>query len=342
MLQTSTPHQHFLASLPRRPYATDDFTQGLFHQSQPDALSRRYIQPDRPYQAAWLKFDLDHPEAGATWIDQDVPAPNLLVLNPASGRAHYLYGLAAPVVTSLNGRAAPLKLLGAVEAGLSRVLHADPAYTALICKNPLHPSWHTYVLTDRLYDLGELLEALPRSVSTRPPERSQLLGVSRNVDLFDATRRWAYPEARKAKEAGDFERWQAAVLTQATQLNAFTHPLPAAEVRSVARSVARWTWRHAHTFSTSPLGGTRRSALKSRERPLMRQEEAKEREREGAAYTVRLMRSRTFDALTSAVAQLAAGGIHHPTKAQIADLAGVSTETVKRWWRGQRTGREQN
>ncbi len=338
MLHTSVPYQHFLASLPRRPYATDDFSQGLYHLSQPEALASRYIQPDRPYQAAWLKFDLDHPEAGAAWIDHDLPPPNLLITNPASGRAHYLYGLATPVVTSVNGRTAPIKLLAAVEAGLSRGLQADPAYTSLICKNPLHPSWHTTVLSERLYELAELLEAVPRGGVQRAPERQEWVGYSRNMDLFNATRHWAYQHAGKARAAGDFDRWLAAVLARACQLNAFGHPLPLAEVRSTARSVARWTWRNATVFNTSPLGGIKRSKVKSRDRPLLLQSDAQRREQEGAEHTARVKRSRTFDALSAAVAQLAEQGNTQPTKTQVAAIAGVSTETVKRWWREQKAG----
>lgn len=337
-----TPHgaafAHFVANLPRQPQATNDFQRGLYRSSQAEALESRYIQPERPYQAAWLKLDIDRVEACAAWIDQGLPAPHFMVGNPRNGHGHLLYGLHTPIVTSLGGHLAPLKYMANVEAGFTRLLGADPAYSGHTVKTPFHPSWFTRTYDGALYSLSDLLRALPASVSTRQIPRAEYVGNSRNLALFDALRYWAYGEVRAAKAGGDYGKWEQAVHAHAHTLNAFQHPLPMSEVRSTARSVARYAWRNADRLAVSVLGGVKRSKVKSWNRPEMSGQEARERMADAAYRTHAVMRSRTFDAITGAIAELIGEGVHVPTAAQIAQRAGVSVRTVRTFRGSQRQG----
>lgn len=327
---------HFVANLPRQPQATNDFRRdGLYRQAQADALGSRYIQPDRPYQAAWLKLDIDRVEACAAWIDQGLPAPHFMVGNPRNGHGHLLYGLQTPIVTSLGGHLAPLKYMASVEAGFTRLLGADPAYSGHTVKTPHHPSWFTRTHDGALYSLSDLLRALPASVSTRQIPRVEYVGNSRNLALFDGLRYWAYGEVKAAKAGGDYGKWEQAVHAHAHALNAYAHPLPVSEVRSTARSVARYAWRNADRLAVSVLGGVKRSKVKSWNRPEMSGQEGRERMADAAERTNAMRRNRTFDAITGAIAELTAQGIVNPTVTRIAQTAGVSRETVYQFRRSQ-------
>lgn len=336
MYEHSTAYAHFTANLPVSPQATNDFARhGLYRQTQHEALTARYIQPDRVYQTAWLKLDLDNAESGAHWIDQGLPRPHFIMVNPRNGHAHYLLGLTAPVITSMAGHLAPLRFFAGVEAGYTRLLSADPAYTGHTVKTPGHPDWITHVHDGPLYSLSDLRHALPASITTRPVPRAEYVGNSRNLSLFDNLRYWAYGEAKAAKQAGNFERWQQAVHAHAHTLNAFTSPLGQAEVRHTANSVARWTWRHAEQLSVSAIGGVKRSKVKSWQRPEMSESEARERMSEGGqhgiAMTNAMRRNRTFDLIVNAIAELAGRGNQCPTNRQVAEVAGLHLNTVQRF-----------
>lgn len=335
----ATAYAHFVGNLPHSPRATNDFQrEGLHRHDKRTALSSRYIQPDRPYQAAWMKLDIDRVEACAAWIDQGAPRPHLIMGNPRNGHGHLLYGYKTPIVTSLGGHAAPLRFMANVEAGFTRMFGADPAYSGHTVKTPFHPSWFTHVHDGPLYDLAELVDALPSSISTRPVPRTEYVGNSRNLALFDTLRYWAYGEVKAAKALGNYSTWEQAVHAHAFTLNAYIHPLPMSEVRSTARSVARYAWRNADHLAASVLGGVKRSKVKSWNRPEMSAQEAKERMAESAHRTHAVMRNRTFDAITDAIGQLASQGNAQPTAAQIAQISGLSARTVRRFRAGQGSG----
>jgi DNA-binding NarL/FixJ family response regulator len=60
---------------------------------------------------------------------------------------------------------------------------------------------------------------------------------------------WAYKAIREYWAPGEAERWESAVMTEAQTLNIFAEALPRQEIKCIARSVARWTWRN-----TTPAG----------------------------------------------------------------------------------------
>ena len=93
-----------------------------------------------------------------------------------------------------------------------------------------------------LYDLGELAEHVDIIKAKHAVQSS---GVGRNFTLFDQVRAWAYRWVLEfqSKNVSSCD-WRNAVLSQAEQLNTFDPPLPHSEVRSIGRSVAKWTWQH--------------------------------------------------------------------------------------------------
>lgn len=226
----------FKASLPNRPYCSNNLQQGLIIRPGALALDHRYIQPNPPHSRRWLIFDIDRPGAAYAWEDANLPEPTIITISPANGHAHLLYGLTVPVVTTDKGRAAPLRYASAIEAAYSDRLAADPGYSGLITKNPLSNDWG--VLTPgRLYELGELAEWV--DLNSRRARR-EVVGLGRNCTLFDDLRRWAYQHLDKHQ--GDFDSWLKAIQRRAGAFNTFPHPLHQQEVAGIVRSVGRWTW----------------------------------------------------------------------------------------------------
>jgi hypothetical protein len=235
------PRQRFTEHLPNRPYCADDYKHGLIVRGRETALLHRHIQPNARHMMSWLIFDIDRPGAAWAWEHANLPPPTITVINPENAHAHLFYGLNTPVVTSELGRSAPIRYAAAIHSAFSLAMGADPAYTGLMAKNPLHNQWRT-IWTPVLYDLGELAEYVDLIKARQAVQSS---GVGRNVTLFDQVRAWAYRWVLEfqSKNVSSCD-WRNAVLSQAEQLNTFDPPLPHSEVRSIGRSVAKWTWQH--------------------------------------------------------------------------------------------------
>lgn len=195
------------------------------------ARDRRYVSLNNPegLQVRFLILDRDHDD----WsIPGGMPRPLLATITPTTGRHHLVWELAYPVSKSDFSRRAPLRLLAAVQRGLTFHLDADPAYTSSLTKNPLHPDWRLMPLGGRSVELREfdpwLLPPEPRRRRSWPEPR----GYGRNVCLFDRVRFWAY------------DNWtgeEAAVHGVADRFNAeFADPLDHKEVGYVARSICKW------------------------------------------------------------------------------------------------------
>ena len=123
---------------------------------------------------------------------------------------------------------------------MTRALGADQAYTHFLTKTPGHSRWRTIWGRQQPYGLDELRRALPEDLPL--PKRikaADAVGLGRNVTLFDGLRAWAY---RARLEYSRFEAFSDACLYQAQGLNVFAAPLPFSELRSTARSVAKWVW----------------------------------------------------------------------------------------------------
>lgn len=231
----------FANRLARRPYCSDDLSAGLYIRSSETAMAKRYVQHNPPHAVAWLVFDLDYPDAVDSWRAVGLPEPSFVAVNPANGHAHVGYGLKTPVACTDAARIAPLRYAAAIEAAYANSLRADPGYAGLITKNPLHPSW-LVIWGSRLYELAELAAHVDLSRKQRQAPEASPLG--RNSSLFDELRNWSYSWVLKYKYGeASAEQWHTAVLAQAEARNIFDTPLALSEVKALARSVAKWTWR---------------------------------------------------------------------------------------------------
>lgn len=164
----------FIAALPDKPYATNDFERGLRIMERRHAVKRAYIQL-HGVQRRYLPFDIDRPGAAFAWEDAGLPAPTLTIVDPENGHAHLLYELETPVVfLDRNGRGrarkGPMDYYRAVLMAYGNRLGADPAYRGVTVKNPLHNRWEL-IHFDRPRDLAELAESVDLR-SSRSFERS--------------------------------------------------------------------------------------------------------------------------------------------------------------------------
>ena len=181
------------------------------------------------------------------------------MVNPRTGHAHSAYLMAAPVATHSAARLEPLRFYAAVERGIARRLEADRQFAGLITKNPLHPHWRVEWRREEAYTLHELEGALFERDMRPDPTISTTQGVGRNVTVFEELRCIAYREIRQFKrESAPFAAWLPRCEEIALALNTqFPRGLSPSEVRSIAKSVAKWTWKHFSLESFS----ARQSAL---------------------------------------------------------------------------------
>lgn len=227
--------------LPYSPYCTDNLQKGLYIRAADTAAKAKYLQLNPPMQQYWLLFDIDWAGASAKWEDANLAPPNWITVNPKNAHAHYGYLLDVPIITGPKGRIEPIRYAAAVEAAYALKLHADPGYSGLIAKNPLHASWRTWYLHDHAYSLAELAEWA--QLHANPTAELKAEG-GRNVRLFDSLREWAYGMVLHYKNNGvTSEMWKRAVAAQAAAMNRlFDNPLPESEVRALVKSVSKWTW----------------------------------------------------------------------------------------------------
>lgn len=194
--------------LPLWPLASDDLRLGIYRESRPNALTRRYIEANPQAVSNLLVVDIDHPDAvmRAMWNRSDW-LPNAIVENPQNGHAHAVWALSEPVTRTEYARRKPLAYATAITEGLRRSVDGDQGYSGLITKNPVHQSWEATWLTDHLYVLDELQSHLSNA-NFMPPNswarsrRKNPVGLGRNCDIFESARTWAYQEARRIRGLG--------------------------------------------------------------------------------------------------------------------------------------------
>jgi hypothetical protein len=238
----------FSETLPARPLATDDFTQGLHRWPKVEALTKRYVQANPDKVVRWLAYDVDRPGAAHDWQLLEAPAPSITVENQKNGHAHLLYALGWPVLKVADGEplSRALWYTATVQEGLRVKLDADPSYSGVTVKNPLCQHWNVQTWQEALYDLPWLAEYVNLEALKDRRRRLPDHGLGRNVNLFNDLRRWAYRYVHL--DWHDYDRFLLACRDRAGELNTFTPTLPLAEIRSTAKSVARWTWERRESF----------------------------------------------------------------------------------------------
>lgn len=235
--------------LPKRPYATDRLSDGIWREPRRQAMGRRYIEVNPPAFVNVLPLDLDHSDAALRVLssNRNHPIPNLIAESPSNGHAHALWVLKTPVVRTEYGRRKPLAYAAAVGEGLRRAVSGDRGYSGLMTKNPLHSDWGVTWIRAEPWTLDEMAKRLGNHMPERGWHRTarpaDIAGLGRNCSLFDSTRLWSYQQFHHFHD--DWFGFQAAVHQHIEELNGeFPCPLPIRETRSIAKSISQWTFRH--------------------------------------------------------------------------------------------------
>ena len=256
--------QAFPNLIPAKPYCADFLSDGLKIREKKSALERRHLQLNGPATFRWMPHDIDHPGAYFAHRDANVPEPNVIAINPENGHGHSAVLLATPVARHAASRVGPLRFYGAVERGIARRIGADRQYSGLISKNPVHADWRVEWRREEPYTLSELADWLFYEDMRPDPTVETTLGAGRNCAVFDELRAIAYREVREFKRSGSLDTFRARLERVALGINLqFPKALNLAEVRAIAKSVAKWTWRHfsEEKFSArQALRGARRAA----------------------------------------------------------------------------------
>jgi len=237
------------------------------------------IAPDPPGWLTALRFDIDTEGGGAAWIEAELPAPNLVVINPSNGHAHLIYLLGAWVQTDF-GDSRCLKVVryaAAIERAYTAALGADTAYAGRFHHNPLSEAYVTKIGRDAPYSLDELA----RYVDLNEPaqKKNPPTGIGRNVETFDRLRRWAYVAVADWR-IGNYDAWHGAVADRGAQIAANVGaesprgPLKASEVGHIVKSVARWVWERYGADVPPLLREARIAAQREREKSRQAAREA--------------------------------------------------------------------
>jgi hypothetical protein len=324
--------------LPNKPYCTDRLGHRVVIRPRDRAIEYAYIQPNPPNILFRLVFDIDgdDPFAVLRWEPIGCP-PNWtasrLQIPP---RPHMAWELGIPVLLANADYNRQARLCTAVESAFRAKLGADPSYSGNLCKNPRSQNWSVVWWRSEPYTLSELAEYVPLErhlprIDCWKPKLS--FGVGRNVTLFahlGPEGGWAYREVRRFWNRSREEFYES-VLARAGELNGeFRVPLGSSEVRSIALSIARWTWRR---FSQKNLTEWHRR----RGRAGIRQQMSLHKDDFSNTQAARGVRSgqgrREQGSERRAEArQLAAQG-HSPR--EIAAALGVPRRTVSLWISGQ-------
>jgi len=309
------------ANLPDRPYCSNNLGEGLIIRPKKTAFERYiYIQLNKYYAICYLTFDVDREGAGADWyFELDLPAPTFVVINPENLYAHLVYELFTPVLLWENARQKPIEWLNVVRRAWTEALRADAGYNGLISKNPNHSHWKILDFNTR-YDLGELSEAVPiKDHHYHSPKgfRDGFSQEGRNNFLFEVGRHYSY---RKKDSCKNQTALQDVIFTHIYNVNhtEFAEPLSMNEVRHIAKSIAKFTWKYRDTIS----GGYERKTT---------DEELKKIRIANAHQTAEIKRLATEGKIKKAIDIFLREG-RKITKAGIAREAGISRVAVSKYY----------
>ena len=292
-------------SLPNKPYCMDDKPGYMLIRTKSIAIKKPYIQINPPLMTIYFVFDDDKDDAALSWFDAGLPKPLWTTQNLNNGRCHHCYKLKIPLCTSEFASVKAIKYAQAVYYAYALKMGADSSYSHLITKNPLHPQWRTTYWTDQAYSLDYLADFvdLPKKL----PKKLEVVGLGRNVTMFEKGRLWAYRGIRDYMHHNSSLDWERAVRVQIEAINNdFEQPLPYSEVKATAKSIAKWVWQRFNYGDFSEIQAKRG---------------AKGGKAKGLAYATKREQA----------IQLKANGMNNT---QIAKQLEVSRVTVSRWFNG--------
>lgn len=246
---TNFNKENFYKNLANHPFCSNNFDQhGIFKKHKKEAVNYEYIQYNNDAFVSALVFDIDEPMGAIKWDFVNLPKPNIIMRNNRNGHAHLYYALKDPVCKTNFAKTKPLNYLSIIEKGLRAKLKADEHYTGLMTKNPLNDRWNTIWGNNKPYSLDYLRDFVDdQDIAKHSQKETEEYGIGRNVFLFNQLRKLAYHEVLFFKDRMNYECYEKTLYSKAVVLNFehFSNSLLADnEVRTIVRSICRWTWRN--------------------------------------------------------------------------------------------------
>lgn len=212
-----------------------------------DAVSKKYVRTNPARLTSMLVFDVDDPEAESTilskaWDTEEIPEPNWITINPLSKHAHVGYWLQDPVATSDVSSYAARKFLYDTQKRLTVALGGDKYYSHGVTRSPFTLTQSTRFMREDSYLLKDLAKTLKeiKLLETYEVDTNQ----GRNVNLFESVRVRAYSARRSFTNYNDFHAYVLGVTAETNLRMNFGDLLPTSEERSIAKSIANWTWNN--------------------------------------------------------------------------------------------------
>ncbi|MGR6782585.1 replication initiation protein [Moritella viscosa] len=231
-------------ALPNKPYCSNSKRYTIIR-SKYYAQDKPYIQINNPNLKRYLIVDIDESDAYSILLDSRLPQPTYISINRVNGHLQCAWKLRDAVSTSYNSRVSPMKFLAAIDAAYNYRLNGDASFGDCLAKNPLHEHWYNeyYDTEYTLHELADYVDLSEKDASNIAAN-DDVSGLGRNNTVFDIARKKAYKMVRKAVSKPLFQSWQSDILASCESLNKqFSIPMQHNEVKNIARSIARYTFK---------------------------------------------------------------------------------------------------
>jgi len=332
----------FRVNLADKFYCSLDLSR-LIVRKNANAANYPYIQHNHANKINWLVFDVDRgSESALSYQEADLPDPNIIVKNPQNSNCHLFYRLKQPVWTHAAAGTKAQNYYKAIKNGLTKQIGADDNYCGLICKNPLHGQWQTTEIHSGQFELvtfGDCLKSTWKSQAVTMRKESEAANevFGRNCSVFESLRFYAYDNVSSYKQLADnvgiraYEMWLNTLIDAAVGFNShFNESLPYSEIRTIAKSVAKWTWSNYNPSERKRRGimgfGETRHNFNFNV-PMLDKDEIKRRQSLSAELTNKHRKENTELMIKQAIERLNANG-EKVTKAAVAKATGLARSKI--------------
>jgi hypothetical protein len=315
MINSSDPRQRFYDFLPDRPYWGKTKNLNRIGRKEDIIRTANYIQ--LPTQKrGYIALDLDYEMSYFGWMDDILPEPTLIIENMENAHSQYFFELNNPVLLPLvNGNIniswKSIRYFDAVTAGYQNKLRADKGFVQFGIKNPFSCKWKVY-WADKTYDLNYLAEFVELP-SAKYNHDDEFVFEGRHMEIFHRCRKMAY---RVVKDYGNYEPFETEVkficlnyCAKNIWINNKNKDFIRSEVLSIAKSIAKWTWKHHldKNFKnyTKNIGIMKLNNAKNIDEPVCDNKiKKKMHQSSGARYTHEIRKNNTLETIKDTVFKL--------------------------------------
>lgn len=248
-----------------------------------EALKHAYISANTKYNLSWLIFDIDTHFNLSDLDDFNLPLPNIYISTTEKGThpdgAQLWYLLDNPVwlqeqFNKKEKGVTSYQYAKAIYIAMNKKLNGDPNFSRGLSKNPWYKceEWETFFIHDDTFKLSDLAAHLDLETPIEnkgaeneadyiqgelfnlPEYNGVILEGERNTRLFDETRKQAYLYYKEnncnESQLYNFCFQVAEDLNRSCRnMNNLLSPLKNTEIKSIARSISKWTY--GKNFSNS-------------------------------------------------------------------------------------------